>query len=172
MYKFLYLFLFVTLIGCATKEEDHQHSIPPEPDCTCPAEPTFYMVQIEYKDHQEKVRSFPHKVKWKGYYDHWKGTPDALYATKSVSIDGSFSWYYSLEEPVREENGLIRIVQVDGPVKKIDFKEIEVTLIPCQASDKLDELSKQRIHAAVVYVDHIKNKCPYHKDGGWHDEHW
>lgn len=160
--------------GCRKEEENHSwaigaDSIPAEPDCTCPAEPTFYMVQIEYKDHQEKKRSFPFKVEWKSSWG-WREIPDTIYATKGISIDGSFSWYYSLKEPYRSSNGLITIEQVDGPTKQVDFKEVEITLLPCRPSDKIDELSNERFLEGKEYIDHRTKKCPYHKEGGWKSE--
>lgn len=164
-------------VGC-DKDNDYRDSrrkAPERPKCSCPEEPTFFMVNLEFKTHDGTMRSFPHKVTWDnndGYYssnpydEKWDDIPQTMYATKAASGD-DVEWFYSLREPERQSNGLVVIKQVDGPVKKVDFTGIVVTLLPCTAKE-LDDESKRRVLAAKEYVDHARDSCAFHKKKtGW-----
>ncbi len=171
--KYFLIILSLFLVGCQDSSYNRPKA-PPRPECTCPPTPDFYMVNLEFTDQEGKKRSFPYKVDWYGsrYEDShgaWDDLPDTIYVTKGVSADGP-SWYYSLKEPDRQPNGLIVIEQADGPTVKVDLKDIEITLRPCQPKP-LDDESARRIEAALSYIEHHEKICPVHKKNGWNDKY-
>ncbi len=126
--KFVFAVVAMIICGCFGCDNRSRHHYPEPKPCTCETRPVGYVVNLEFTDHKNKLRSFPHKI---NFYNGWEVVPNALYRTMGTS-QAQISYYYSLAIPERQSNGLISIIQVDGPIVYIDFKDIEVTTIPCK----------------------------------------
>ncbi len=156
MKTFLIILALTLFVGCG---EDPEYKYEPLPECTCSnIIPQSYVVNLEFTDHEEKTRSFPYKVLWSLW--SYNTIPDSLYRTKGVSRDGVY-FYHSLNIPERGSNGLIEIEQVDGPKIFVDFKDIEVTTIPCRTK-QLDAIAKKRLAYGKKWMSHRSEKCPLH----------
>lgn len=143
-------------LGCSVESDrSYPRDRPSYEDCTCPEHPGHYVQNMGFTDHTGRERSFPIELSW--------GTelPIGIYATKGVSGD-SISYYYSEDMPERRDNGLIKIKQVDGPLVHVEYKDIEVTMIPVHPLP-LDPTSEEIVKRTKEYKEHRRHKCPYHK---------
>lgn len=181
---YLWCFVFwtgVVLIGCVgCREPDtvhHGYDGPDYEECTCLKLPEPYIVNMGYSTNVGP-KSFPVELSYT-IKDHirfhdtkdeiykFQDAPTGLYKITGISADNSRSYYYSQSMPERQENGLLLIRQVDGPHVFVEYKDIEVKIIPCSPLP-LDEMSLERIAKGKAWAEYRINRCPYHS----YEDNW
>lgn len=118
--------------------------------------PEEWVMTLTFKDHEGKTRTFSKET------SEVDPRPQCVYQTQGMRPDGSKEFYYSEDEPKKEPTGLLRLYELDGKLKYVEFTSVVIGLLPCDVKP-FDEGSQKRMAYWIEY--HQKHDtCPRHKE--------
>ena len=168
----LYFMLIWTMVGCGRLSSEKNENL----ECICLPVPDDYEVELSFLAHNEidPIENFPSlndefiKVFFKQSIEvsidyagiDFSHIPSYIYEVCFYHL-GEASYYYSRRLPKKNDNGLLCVRRIDGPVVYLDSHDVTITEIPCDLVEGQKEIVEQkRVEEKLWYSQ--KKLCPKH----------